>query len=214
MSFAADLDRAVLSVALDLRHPLAYLALGPARAFARQRGLVVNWLPLAAQPLHAPSEPGPDDDRGIRHRRHRAHAIGREIETYAGTQGLVLEQPYRAPSPEAAHAAWLWMRAEHPDELEPFLDALFRSYWAVELDPADARAVAEVVRASGGDPDAFQAWQLRDGAAALDSVASELQSFGLFQVPAFVIDDEVFYGRQHLPMIEWILDGRSGPVPI
>ena len=43
---------------------------------------------------------------------------------------------------------------------------------------------------------------------------NELRSAGLFQVPAYVVEDEVFYGRQHLPMIGWILDGRSGPVPI
>jgi 2-hydroxychromene-2-carboxylate isomerase len=37
---------------------------------------------------------------------------------------------------------------------------------------------------------------------------------GWFQAPGFVVEDEVFYGRQHLPMIRWILEGRSGPVPI
>jgi 2-hydroxychromene-2-carboxylate isomerase len=41
-----------------------------------------------------------------------------------------------------------------------------------------------------------------------------LQERGLFQVPAYLVEEEVFYGRQHLPMIRWILAGRSGPIPI
>ena len=28
------------------------------------------------------------------------------------------------------------------------------------------------------------------------------------------VGDEIFIGRQHLPMIGWILDGRVGPGPI
>ena len=72
MSDETGIDDSTLSVVLDLRHPFSYLALGPAIQFARARGIEINWLPLTAQVLNAPSAHGPEDDRGILHRRSRA----------------------------------------------------------------------------------------------------------------------------------------------
>jgi 2-hydroxychromene-2-carboxylate isomerase len=210
----AALASSTLSVALDLRHPLAYLALGPTRAFARRRGLEPNWLPLTVPTLNPPSPPEAGDDRGARHRRYRAQAIAREIAVYAEAQGLVLHDPYRQADAGAANGAWLWVRDRRPEALGSFLETLFRAYWAAGLDPSDPDAVAALVDATGADAAGFRAWYPREGEDALASLAAELGGYGLFQVPAFVVQDEVFYGRQHLPMIEWILDGRAGPVPI
>jgi 2-hydroxychromene-2-carboxylate isomerase len=207
-------EGAVLGVLLDLRHPLAYLALHPTLAFAESLGIAVDWLPLSVPSLNPPSEPGPDDDRGVRHRRYRAQAIAREIETYSRAQGLVLRDGYRNGPADAANLAWLFVRERHRDRLEPFLAELFRAYWAAELDPSDPKAVAEKVAGSGGDARDFLAFADRGGPEAAAALAAELEERGLFQVPAFLVEDEVFYGRQHLPMIRWILGGRSGPLPI
>jgi 2-hydroxychromene-2-carboxylate isomerase len=214
MSVSAGLADATLTVALDIRHPLAYLALGPAIAFGREMGLAINWLPLAAEPLRPPSTEGPDDDRGIRHRRHRARMIAREIAVYAEAQGLTVKEPYRFGPADALDLAWLWMRANAPSSLEPFLVEAFRRYWALELDAGDAADVAKVVTASGADPDAFLEWAESRGPDAADHVAGELREAGVFTVPAYIVGDEVFYGRQHLAMIRWLLEGRTGPVPI
>ena len=66
--------------------------------------------------------------------------------------------------------------------------------------------------AAAGDD--FLAWTVEAGPLAASLLADELRERGLVQVPAYIVEDEVFYGRQHLPMIRWILAGRSGPVPI
>lgn len=212
MSFAPQHFR--LSVLLDVRSPFSYLALHPTLAFAESLGLDVDWLPLATPPLHPPSEPAPDDDRGARHRRSRAEALAREIETYAHAQGLVLRDPYRAGPADHAHLGWLFFREHHRDRLPRFLAALFRAYWAEGLDPDSPAAVAAQVGACGGERDRFLAWAEQEGPQAAASLAEELRAFGLFQVPAYVIEDEVFYGRQHLPMIHWIVAGRKERPPI
>ena len=36
---------------------------------------------------------------------------------------------------------------------------------------------------------------------------------GIFGVPTYVVDREVFFGREHLPMVRWLLEGRQGPAP-
>jgi len=36
---------------------------------------------------------------------------------------------------------------------------------------------------------------------------------GYYGVPTYVIDGEVYFGRQHLPRIRWHLTGCKGPLP-
>ena len=45
-------------------------------------------------------------------------------------------------------------------------------------------------------------------------VARRLSEAGVFQTPAYLLGDEVFIGRQHLPLIRWRLEGERGPGPI
>ena len=45
--------------------------------------------------------------------------------------------------------------------------------------------------------------------------ASQLAVFeaGIFGVPGYVLEGEYFFGREHLPMVRWILAGRQGGAP-
>ena len=210
----AGIDAARLTVLLDIRHPQAYLALAPAAALASELSLTINWLPLVVLPLKVPSEPSPGDDRGIRHRRHRSKAIAREIETYAGAQGLVLREYYRDPDPAAVNLGWLWTRNRHAEKLEGFMSEAFRAYWALELDPSCEVEVAALVDSVGADGRSFRSFCASEGPGRSAALEHELRKRGLSGVPAYVVEDEVFLGRQHLPMIRWILEGRKGPGPI
>ena len=214
MSVPSPVDEKRLSVVLDVRHPLAYLALHPTLELAKEIGIEIDWLPLAVQPLHPPSRPGPQDDRGVRHRRARAEAIAREIETYARSQGLEMRDYYRTGDAAALNLAWLYVRDRHPDRFEAFLVEAFRAYWAAELDPASGAEVASLLDSIGAQGAAYRAWSAGEGGAAAASVAEALRARGLSAVPCYLVEDEVFLGRQHLPMIRWILEGRGGPGPI
>jgi 2-hydroxychromene-2-carboxylate isomerase len=214
MSTSTDLGVSKLTVALDIRNPFAFLALRPAIEFGRELGVAINWLPFTAEPLHPPSTPSADDDRGARHRRHRAHMIAREIAIYSEAQGLTVKEPYRDAPGDAANLAWLWMRAHAPESLESFLVELFRRYWALELDAGDARDVSKVVSACGEDAARFLEWAVSEGAGAAEVVSKELEEAGVLTVPAYLVSDQIFYGRQHLPMIRWLFEDQKGPVPI
>ncbi len=214
MSFGDRIDASALTVLLDVRHPLAYLALAPAAAFGAERGIAVNWLPFTVQPLRAPSEPGPADDRSTRHKRNRAQMIAREIETYAAAQGLTVREYYRDGDARAVELGWLWMRAHHPAGLLPFLTEAFRAYWAVELDPSDLAATTRLVDREGADGATFEAWAAGEGPEIARGLHDALVSRGIGGVPGYLVEGEFFQGRQHLAMIGWILDGRQGPGPI
>ena len=53
---------------------------------------------------------------------------------------------------------------------------------------------------------------LTDGAQH-DALQDEILDLGYFGVPTYVIDDEVYFGREHLPRIRWHLAGKPGPLP-
>ncbi|MBW2395429.1 MAG: hypothetical protein JRG95_14270 [Deltaproteobacteria bacterium] len=203
-----------LRILLDLRHPLACLALQPALALADSLSDGADWLPLEVSPLKPPGIPKDGDQRGVRHFRYRAEAIAREIETYSRIQGIILREPYRNGSVEAGHLGWLWVREREPERLTAYLQALFRGYWSLELDASDPEQVASLVDSFDADGASFQSWVVGEGPKVAAATQSELRDEGLFRVPGFVVDGEPFYGRQHIPMLRWILDGRSGPIPI
>lgn len=203
-----------LSVVLDLRDPFSYLALSPTIDLARETGIDIEWLPIRAHTLVAPSTPSPEDDRGIRHRRARAQMIAREIAIYSAAQGLEIESPYRKGTNDAVQMAWLWVQHADASRLPEFLSEVFLEFWAKDLDPESADAVAQLLQRLGFDLVAFRQWADMQGSDVLRSMAWRLAEAGVFQSPAYLLDSEIFYGRQHLPIIRWILGGRTGDGPI
>ena len=214
MRSPTHLAEATLTIALDIRHPFSFLALGPAIDFGREMGLRPNWLPLRGAALRAPTRPEPDEDRSLRHRRSRARMIAREIRVYARAQGLHLEEPYREGPTTATTLAWLWVREHRPDLLEDFLIDLFERYWSLSLDPEDLDQVSDRVAAMRLDVVDFHRFARGEGPAIADRVAGELREAGFVQSPAYCVAGDLFFGRQHLSMLRWILRHRSGPRPI
>lgn len=195
---------AALTVAVDIKSPECYLALAPTRALAHDLDIDIDWLPIVT----APRRPAPEgDDRGSRHKRHRVTYRQRDLARYAEAAGLTLRDPERSPDSSLVGAAMLAAKAHSARTLHAFLDLAFERYWKTELDIEDRDAIAATLREVGvSDPpeasDAFAALQ--------DSLAAA----GLFDAPAYLVDEEVFFGRAHLPMIRWTLEGRVGPGPI
>ncbi len=203
-----------LTVLLDLRHPASALALEPAAELGEALKIEIDWLPHRVPPLKAPSQPAPGDDRSVLHRRHRARHIAREIDVYGHAQGLALEGIYRDDDAAAFEEGWLWLREHAPSKLLDYLRAGLRAWWAGTLDPGNVDAVAELVSARGCDAQAFRAWAREAGRAERERIADALSERGVGGVPGYLIDGEFFQGRQHLPMLRWILGGRVGPGPI
>jgi len=203
-----------LRVFLDVRHPMAWLALGPTIELVHELAVETDWVPLPVAPLKPPGEPPPDDDRGARHRRFRARAIAREIETYARARGLPLRDYHRPGDAAAANLGWLWLRERFRERLVPYLAALFEGYWTERVDASRLDDVARLVASSDADRKAFVAWSHGEGpkrAAAIDAAA---RSLGAHQVPAYMVAGDLFFGRQHVPMVRWILQDRTGPAPV
>ena len=200
-----------LTVAIDIKSPECYLALAPTRALVRECGVDVDWLPVVT----SPPRPAPDgDDRSARHKRHRVAYRAMDLARYARAAGLTILEPDRAPDSTLAGMAMLAAKAQSDRALQGFLDRAFERYWNAELDLEDRDALQAIL----GEVGAPQPFGDADGAdgpqAEFAALQASLAAAGIFNAPTYLVEDEIFLGRAHLPMIRWILEGRVGPGPI
>lgn len=100
-----------------------------------------------------------------------------------------------------------------PRVLKRYKDTVYERFWRRELDIEDEAVIAGAVGEAGGDRQGFPAFLNGEGRRGYDALQSQLHGAGVFGVPSYVIGGEVFFGREHLPAIRWLLGGRRGPAP-
>jgi 2-hydroxychromene-2-carboxylate isomerase len=203
-----------LTVCIDFKNPKCYLALQPTYALEAELGVEFDWLPLLVSPLSRPRESQSDEDRGTRHRRIRAQYYEHDIRRYARSYGLELADLYRAPDASIASIGLLWVKERSPAARRAYVDLVFKRYWSEQLNIEAADEIGALLREIGVDMAGWSAYVGGAGREALDATCTRLRDAGLFDVPGYIVENEIFFGRQHLPMIRWILSGRRDEPPI
>lgn len=203
-----------LTVCIDFKIPQAYLAKDPTCALAEELGVAVEWLPLIVAPMKPPEATAGGDERGKRHRVFRARYVERDLRRYAESRGLDLGDIYRATDSSLAGIGLLWVRQRSPGHVRAYLDRLFERHWVDAVDIEDAAAIAGVVEEVGADVEGIGEYLRGEGRQSLERLQESLHGAGVQNVPAYVVDGEIFYGRQHLPMVRWLLSGKQGQPPI
>jgi 2-hydroxychromene-2-carboxylate isomerase len=87
-------------------------------------------------------------------------------------------------------------------------DLVFDRFWKRELDIEDAAVLLAVLAEAGADTGGLPDFLAEEGPRELDAIHQAAHEAGVFGVPSFVIDGELFWGREHLPAIRDIL--RAG----
>jgi 2-hydroxychromene-2-carboxylate isomerase len=104
----------------------------------------------------------------------------------------------------------LWVKRQGEALLRRYHDAVFERFWRRELDIEDPAVIEAVAREAGADTAGLVAWMEGEGRAEHDRVRTEAEALGVFGVPTFVLDGELFWGREHLDLIRMRLSGRAG----
>jgi len=94
---------------------------------------------------------------------------------------------------------------------DQYLDRAFVSFWKRELDIEDRNAIARVLEDSGAPAAAF--FDFLDGAGRdeLTRIAREAEADGVFGVPTFVVDGEIFWGGDRIWMVREKLGTPAAP---
>tara|TARA_R110000824_G_scaffold209_24_gene1172 strand:+ start:18515 stop:19090 length:576 start_codon:yes stop_codon:yes gene_type:complete len=181
----------MLTVFIDFKSPASCLALEPTLALARKTGVHIDWLPFSVRPFSIPEEQA-GEAVGERHRRVRAIAQRDTLLHYAAVQGRKM---HFAKTPAESETALAAMAGIDTDPV-PFIRAAFAAYWTEQADLDDETVVAALFSSLNMPlPD------MQSAREKLISIRARAEESGIFESPSYVIADQLFVGREHLPWI-------------
>ncbi len=209
-----------LAVYRDLKSPYAYLAIEPTRDMVRALGVEVDWRPFT---LDIPSYLGSAklDKKGKVERSKRSPQQRKGVKyaymdarRYANLTGKTVRGTIKIWDSSLAGIAMLWARAQGADAFDRFLDTVYPPFWKRELDIEDVAVLEGVLKKAGLETHGFDRYVSGEGRALHDEINTRAFDNGVFGVPTFLVEDEAWFGREHLPRIAWLLGGRKGPAPL
>lgn len=189
----------MLTVTIDFKSPASYLALEPTLDLARETGIQIDWLPFATRPFSIAAEKT-GETVGERHRRVRALSQRDTWLHYAAVQGRDM---HFAETPAGSDAALAALAGIDGDPV-PFIRAAFAAYWTEQADLDDEMIVAALLSSVQRPvPDSQSAH------AKLLSIRAGAEESGIFESPSYIIADQLFVGREHLPWIRCLIEAAK-----
>lgn len=186
----------------DLRSPYTFVAKAEVYRWEEDFGVVVDWWPYTT-PLEDAF--GPAEGRDERQLRKIRYAY-MNVRRLGAAQGLTIRGTKRIFDPTPAHVGLLQARDDGVFRI--FHDLAFERVFRRELDPDDPAHVRAALAEAGGDVDAWSR-RLRNGAAELEAIDRRAEAQGVFGVPSFILDGELFWGTDTLAQIRQKLAERS-----
>ncbi len=199
-----------VTVYTDYKSPYAYLAKDLEYELERDLAVQLQWRPYV---LDIPSFLGSarlDADGTVLEENRNAHQWRRVRYSYmdcrrqARKRGLVVRGPQKIWDSTLAAAGMLFAQRAGDEVFRRYHNAVFERFWKRELDIEDVAVISAVLTEAGADGAAFaaEAQAGRDAVAAISRAAEET---GVFGVPSYIVDGELFWGREHLPDIRAML---------
>ena len=195
-----------LTVYTDYKSPYAYLAKDLTTELAARVPVRLVWRPYI---LDIPSYLGSasvdaagrvlQEDRNA-HQWRRVRYSYMDCRREARKRGLTIRGTQKIWDSRLAAAGMLHAQAAGEDVFRRYHDRVFERFWQRALDIEEPAVLAGVL-AEAGAPDGFA-----DAAPALlaevDAISRAAEADGVFGVPSYVLDGELFWGREHLPELE------------
>jgi 2-hydroxychromene-2-carboxylate isomerase len=197
------MPRLTLPIYIDYKSPYAYLATGPAYELEKSHDVAIDWRPYT---LQIPEFLGSVEGRNA-HQWRRVKYSYMDARRIANQRGLTVLGPQKIYNSRPVHTAMLY--AKQAGVLRAFQDPALELFWKRQLDIENVEALAAVLDRAGADGAGFAVWLAGPGGALHDQIIAEGEAAGVFGVPSFVIDGEIFWGGDRLGMVIEKLDGMG-----
>jgi len=194
----------------DYKSPYAYLALEETFDLAAQPGVSMDWLPYTLQIDKylgiAELDNSGADVIGLRndHQWRRVKYAYMDCRREANRRGLTIRGPQKIFDSSIAHIGFLFVR-EQGDFLA-FHEAVFERFFRRELSIDDPLSVEQLITETGFDATGFEAFLVSEGRAMHDRIISEAEAAGVFGVPGYLVEGELFWGTERLDRVREKLD--------
>jgi len=197
----------------DYKSPYAYLAKDLTYELERDTGARVEWRPYVLDiPAYLGSARLDESGRVLEesrnpHQWRRVRYSYMDCRRVARKRGLTIRGPRKIWDSSLAAAGMLFARTHGDAVFRRYHDTVFERFWQRALDIEDIAVIAAVL-AEAGAPPGFADWA-RQGRARVAEISREAEAAGVFGVPSFVVDGELFWGRENLGDIREMLAGRA-----
>ena len=192
---------------LDFSCPWSYLALVRLRDVADRTAAQIVFKPISVHELLATERPAMQLNR-LAENPAKAAWQRQDLDMWARFWGLRLELRETWPFDAALPAAAMLIADESGKGLE-FALLAFAAYFGDCADICSSDQLTELAAVAGLDREIFMS-QLADPAYGdrVQANTRELIQRGGFGTPSMFVHDELFYGNDRIPLVEWTL----GPV--
>ena len=203
-----------ISIYIDFKSPYSYLAIEPSKKFAKDLKLEINWLPYV---LDIPEYLGSAkvDNKGKvlessrnDHQWRRVRYSYMDCRRYANLRKMTVLGPQKIWNTKLVSIALLWVKKQNSLLIEDFIDHIFVNFWKRELDIENFDIVETIIEKCGISQSGFKEWKKNTGKNELDAIMNEAHEKGVFGVPSYIIEDELFWGREQIPLMRAKITGN------
>jgi 2-hydroxychromene-2-carboxylate isomerase len=192
-------DAPQLDVYFDYGSPFAYLAAELLPALAARHGAAVAWKPLAIGAIGS----------YVRYSPQKGKYVVLDVQRSAAYHGIPVATPKPLPV-QSGLALLVGLAAQDTGLFDALHPLLFRAAWAERRDVSAEGVIRELIGKAGGDAAELLARARRpDTSERLAANAAEAERRGAFGVPSVFLGDELFWGVDSFPQLEWRLRGRA-----
>jgi len=208
-----------LIVYLDIKSPYAFIANDPTWQMADELGIKIDWRPLTLDISSYLGSARLDEKGKVKESQRTAEQwtavkyAYRDARRYAAVQGYTLRGTEKIWDTSLVHIGFWWAREQGADVLKRFLAVVYPAFWQRAFDAEDLTTVSTALAQSGADVGGFADYAEGPGRAFHDQSQAAIFEAGIFGVPGYIVEGEYFFGREHLPVVRWILKGRAGQQP-
>ena len=206
-----------VTIYIDYKSPYAYLAVEPTWTLIRDYKVTLEWLPYT---LDIPDYLGSAkvnsqgivlESRRSPHQWRKVRYSYMDVRRYANLRGLTVRGPQKIWDSSLAGIGLLYARKQ--DKFRDYNSKVYERFWRRELDIEDLSAIKSILAEAHVNVTNFDAFASEEGPALHDKIRVEAEEQGIFGVPTYVLNNEIFWGREHLPLIRLRLSemGLSRP---
>ena len=196
-----------LRLYIDYKSPYAFLAKDLAYELETECGIAFNWLPYTLDIPNFLGNARVAEDGTVLEENRTPHQWRRVRYSYmdarreANRRGLTLRGPRKIWDSSLAGIGLLYAKQSGTGVFRRYNNLVFERFWKRELNIEDIAVVTSILAEADADADQFADYASGTGRAEHDRLRNEAEAGGVFGVPTFVIDGELFWGREQLPLI-------------
>jgi 2-hydroxychromene-2-carboxylate isomerase len=209
------MDRAkTIIVYSDYKSPYAFLAKDLIYTLEDEFEVRLDWLPYTLDIASYLGTARVDEHGEVIESSRNAHQWRRVRYSYmdcrrqARKRGLTILGTRKIWDSSLAAIGMLWAKRQSAAIFRAYHDRVFERFWRRELDIENPAVVATMLAELGANTNGFGDYLAGEGRQEHDIVRDAAEAAGVFGVPSFLVDGELFWGREHLADLREMLTRR------